>query len=204
MDGTVDDYQYLNKSSSRVDGIDDRSEFQLLKTALNVVGFSPAEQLDLFRVVAAILHIGNIEVTAAGADQAQILGTTHEKACHLLGISMVDFSRAVTRPQVLAGREWVTHARTKAQAQAELGALCKSIYEKMFGALVDRVNRALERPNSKATFIGVLDIAGFEIVSLTCYRRTCTRSDDDMNTVRNQWIRAAMHQLHERETATIL
>ncbi|KZS87343.1 hypothetical protein SISNIDRAFT_303444 [Sistotremastrum niveocremeum HHB9708] len=173
LDGGVDDYQYLNKSSSRVDGVDDRSEFQLLKTALNVVGFSTAEQLDLFRVIAAILHIGNIEITAASADQAQILGTTHEKACHLLGISMIDFSRAVTRPQVLAGREWVTHARTKAQAQAELGALCKSLYEKMFGALVDRVNRALERPNSKATFIGVLDIAGFEIFENNGFEQLC-------------------------------
>jgi hypothetical protein len=103
---------------------------------------------------------------AIGADSAQLTGTEHEKACHLLGINVGEFGRAVLKPQVLAGREWVTQSRTRAQALNELGALCKTLYERMFGGLVERVNRALERPGPKATFIGVLDIAGFEIVSL--------------------------------------
>ncbi len=79
--------------------------------------------------------------------------------------SIRDFTNAVLRPQVLAGREWVTQSRSRAQAVHELGALCKTLYERMFGWLVERVNRALERPGPKSTFIGVLDIAGFEIVS---------------------------------------
>lgn len=148
-----------------MDGVNDKSEFNLLTNALDVVGFSQAEQFDLFRVVAAILHIGNIGTMAIGADSAQITGAEHEKACHLLGINIGEFTQAVLKPQVLAGREWVTQSRTKAQAVNELAALCKTLYERMFGALVERVNRALERPGPKATFIGVLDIAGFEIVS---------------------------------------
>jgi len=86
-----------------------------------------------------------------------------EKACHLLGVPVQEFTKAVLRPKVLAGREWVTQARTKQQALDELMALCKTLYEKSFGALVDRINKALDRPSSKSTFIGVLDIAGFEI-----------------------------------------
>lgn len=158
----MEDYEYLKHSRATIDGVDDRDEWRLLKNALEIVGFTQNEQLELFKVVAAILHIGNIEI--AGSDQAQIRDPSQaEKACHLLGLSVQEFTKAVLRPRVLAGREWVTQARTKQQAADELSSLCKTLYEKSFSALVDRVNRALERPTSKSTFIGVLDIAGFEI-----------------------------------------
>ena len=173
LEGTVADYEYLNTSRASIDGVDDSHEWRLLKTALDVVGLSPTEQMDLFRIVAAVLHIGNIQITADRSDQAQIKAPAQaEKACHLLGISMQDFTKALLRPKVLAGREWVTQARTKQQALDELSALCKTLYEKSFGALVDRINRALERPTStKSTFIGVLDIAGFEI--FVCITHVC-------------------------------
>jgi myosin protein heavy chain len=94
-----------------------------------------------------------------------------ERVCHLLGIPVSDFTRAVLRPRVLAGREWVEQARTRHQALDELAALCKTLYEKSFGQLVDRINRALDRPSSKSTFIGVLDIAGFEIFETNAYEQ---------------------------------
>lgn len=94
-----------------------------------------------------------------------------ERACHLLGIPLSEFTKAVLRPRVLAGREWVTQARTRQQALDELASLCKTLYEKSFGALVDRVNRALDRPTNKSTFIGVLDIAGFEIFETNTYEQ---------------------------------
>jgi myosin heavy chain 9/10/11/14 len=168
LDGDVESYEYLNKSRREVDGVDDREEWRMLQNALDVVGFSTIEQFDLFRVIAAILHIGNIDITSDRTDQAQMrVPAQAEKVCHLLGIPVQEFTKAVLRPRVLAGREWVTQARTKQQALDELSALCKTLYEKSFGALVDRINRALDRPSSKSTFIGVLDIAGFEIFEVT-------------------------------------
>ena len=94
-----------------------------------------------------------------------------ERVCHLLGLPIAEFTRAVLRPRALAGREWVTQARTRQQAIEELSALCKTLYEKSFGALVERINRALDRPSSKATFIGVLDIARFEIFDVNGYEQ---------------------------------
>ncbi len=70
-----------------------------------------------------------------------------ERVCHLLGLPIAEFTRAVLRPRALAGREWVTQARTRQQAIEELSALCKTLYEKSFGALVERINRALDRPS---------------------------------------------------------
>lgn len=172
LDGGVEDYEYLNKSRREVDGIDDREEWAMLKNALDVVGFTPAEQLDLFRIVAAILHIGNITIASTRSDDATMPDPSQaERVCHLLGIPVAEFTRAVLRPRVLAGREWVTQARTQQQALEELSALCKTLYEKSFGMLVDRVNRALDRPSSKSTFIGVLDIAGFEIFDVNGYEQ---------------------------------
>jgi myosin heavy chain 9/10/11/14 len=136
------------------------------------VGFTDAEQFDLFRIVAAILHLGNIIITSTRADDAVMPDPSQaERACHLLGIPVQEFIKAVLRPRVLAGREWVTQARTRQQAVDELGSLCKTLYEKSFGLLVDRINRALDRPSSKSTFIGVLDIAGFEIFETNGYEQ---------------------------------
>ncbi|KAI0954365.1 hypothetical protein AcV7_007621 [Taiwanofungus camphoratus] len=172
LDGGIEDYEYLNKSRREVDGIDDKEEWASLKNALDVVGFAAAEQLDLFRIVAAILHIGNITISSTRSDDAVMPDPSQaERVCHLLGIPVAEFTRAVLRPRVLAGREWVTQARTQQQALDELSALCKTLYEKSFGMLVDRINRALDRPSSKSTFIGVLDIAGFEIFETNGYEQ---------------------------------
>lgn len=172
LDGSIEDYEYLNKSRREVDGVDDREEWRALKNALDVVGLTTLEQFDLFRIVAAILHIGNIAITSTRADDALMPDPAQaERVCHLLGIPVAEFQKAVLRPRVLAGREWVSQARTRQQALDELSALCKTLYEKLFGALVDRINRALDRPSSRSTFIGVLDIAGFEIFEVNAYEQ---------------------------------
>ncbi|KAI6129290.1 P-loop containing nucleoside triphosphate hydrolase protein [Pisolithus croceorrhizus] len=172
LDGGIEDYEFLNRSKREVDGVNDRDDWDTLIHAFEVVGFSQAEQFDLFRVVAAILHIGNIAIISTRADDAAMADPSQaERVCHLLGIPVSEFTKAVLRPKVLAGREWVMQARTGQQALDELAALCKTLYEKSFGALVDRINRALDRPTSKSTFIGVLDIAGFEIFDINTYEQ---------------------------------
>ncbi|KAF8634039.1 hypothetical protein AX17_004304 [Amanita inopinata Kibby_2008] len=172
LGGGAEDYEYLNKSRREVDGVDDREEWNALQSALDIVGFAPNEQFDLFRIVAAVLHIGNITITSTRADDAVMPDPSQaERVCHLLGVPVTEFTRAVLSPRVLAGREMVTQARTRQQALDELAALCKTLYEKSFGLLVDHINRALDRPSSKSTFIGVLDIAGFEIFETNAYEQ---------------------------------
>ncbi len=46
-------------------------------------------------------------------------------------------------------------------------ALCKSIYEKMFLWMVVRINEMLDTKQPRQFFIGVLDIAGFEIFDVS-------------------------------------
>lgn len=125
-------------------------------------------------MVALVLHIGNIVLTGASADQAFLppgLQPVAEKVCHLLGVPVTDFMKSVLSPKVRAGREWVTHARSKKQAEDELAALSKFMFEKVFGWMVERINTALDRPSTKSLSIGVLDIAGFEIFDVNSYEQ---------------------------------
>ncbi|KZO94356.1 putative nonmuscle myosin heavy chain b [Calocera viscosa TUFC12733] len=177
LEGGAGDYEYLNKSRSFVDGVDDKEEWRQLKTALDIVGFTNSEQLDLFRIISAILHIGNltmistrsVEQTAFTSESQPVL----EKICHLLGLPSQEFPKAVLRPRTKAGREWVTQQRTADQVKDELASLSKILYERCFGSLVERINKALDRPSSKSTFIGVLDIAGFEIFETNSFEQLC-------------------------------
>ncbi|PWN52978.1 hypothetical protein IE53DRAFT_373275 [Violaceomyces palustris] len=174
LTGRPDDYGFLKASRKDIEGVDDRSEWLLLREALNTVGFSPDEQMNLFRVVAAILQIGNIELADDRSEQARITNTPQvEKICHVLGLPEQEFTKSLLRPKVKAGREWVTQSRTRRQVLDEMSALSKTLYEKAFSYLVDRINKALDRPTSKSTFIGVLDIAGFEIFEVNSFEQLC-------------------------------
>lgn len=174
LTSSPDDYAYLKGTRKHVEGVDDSAEWKLLRDALNTVGFMPEEQLNLFRVAAAILQIGNIQLATDRSEQARITNMPQvEKICHVLGLPEQDFSKALLRPRVKAGREWVTSSRTMRQVSEEMAALSKTLYEKAFGWLVDRINKALDRPTSKSSFIGVLDIAGFEIFDVNSFEQLC-------------------------------
>jgi len=174
LDGTAESYNVINKNRLTIDGVDDLEEWRALKDALGVVGFTAEEQFELFRVIATILHIGNIDLVGSSTDQAFMPPESQpiaERVCHLLGVPVTDFMKSVLSPKVRAGREWVTHARSKKQAEDELAALSKFMYEKTFGWMVDRINKALDRPSTKSLSIGVLDIAGFEIFDENSYEQ---------------------------------
>ncbi|KAI9140247.1 myosin head, motor domain-containing protein [Paraphysoderma sedebokerense] len=164
LDGALSDYTYTKNSNKNIDGVDDAADFKALTDAMKIMGFTPEDQMDFFRVVAAVLHLGNITAVNDREDQAQLTNqTVAEKVCHVLGLPVGEFVKGLLKPRVKAGREWVTQARNVEQVLYSLEALARALYERMFGKLVDKINIALDRPTSRSTFIGVLDIAGFEI-----------------------------------------
>jgi myosin heavy subunit len=147
------------------------------------MGLLEKEKLDLFRIVASILHLGNISVTDY-RDRADIRDfAAVERVCHLLGISAEEFKKSLLSPRIKAGRDWVTQAKSPAQVVASLDALAKTLYERNFAYLVERVNKAIngQKTKDKLGFIAVLDIAGFEIFEvrkikcrLNCLYSSCT------------------------------
>lgn len=131
------------------------------------MGLEYKETMDLFRIIAAILHIGNLVVTPDyRGDRADIRDfAAIERVCHLLGIPAQDFKNSLLSPRIKAGRDWVNQAKSPSQVSASLDALAKTLYERNFARLVERVNYAIDGNKSldNMNFIGVLDIAGFEI-----------------------------------------
>lgn len=138
------------------------------------MGFSEDEQFSIFKLVASILHLGNLKVVSDRSDQAKLSNPEQaERLCHLFGIPVSEFTKALLCPKVKAGREWVTNARSSQQVIYSIEALAKSLYERMFGNLVEKINNAMDRNSTKMHFIGVLDIAGFEIFEVNSFEQLC-------------------------------
>lgn len=175
LDSDIGKYNYIRKSNRIIDGVDDEIEYNKLKKSMDIMGFDEKEQFDFFRIVAAILHIGNIKVLAE-RDRADIRDfAVIERVCHLLGVPAQEFRKCLLTPRIKAGRDWVNLARTQAQVVSSLEALAKALYERSFSSLVGRINKAIDRNLSgdKLGFIGVLDIAGFEIFEVNSFEQLC-------------------------------
>lgn len=174
LDSDLNYYAYLKNSNKVVDGVDDAAEYKSLLSSFRIMGFSVQEQNDFFRIMSAILNIGNIEIGSERSDQARILNVAQvERVCHLLGINAEHFIQSLIHPRVKAGREWVRQSRSAFQVRHSLDALAKSLYEQTFGAIVDRINNTLDRNSDNTSFIGVLDIAGFEIFENNSFEQLC-------------------------------
>ena len=177
----VEDFIYTRDGNDVIAGVSDVDEWNALLEAFHIMGFSEKQQRSVLCTVAAVLHLGNITVMKESmrADQATLTDDAHaqaEKVCRLLGIGIDSFIQGLLHPKVKAGREWVEKVQTPEQVRSCLDALSKGIYERAFGDLVSRINRQLDRTGMSlddSFFIGVLDIAGFEIFEENSFEQLC-------------------------------
>ena len=175
------DFEYTRHGNDIIGGVSDQNEWNSLIEAFHIMGFSPNEQSSILKTVSAVLHMGNITVAKQSfrGDQASLTEDALQQAqrvCHLLGIPFDAFVKGLLHPVVKAGRELVEKVQTPEQVRATIDALSKGIYERAFGDLVSRINRQLEGANMGADdshFIGVLDIAGFEIFETNSFEQLC-------------------------------
>ncbi|XP_073728037.1 uncharacterized protein myh14 isoform X5 [Misgurnus anguillicaudatus] len=174
--GGADEYRFLCGGSLPVPGQSDAENFTQTMDSMTIMGFSNEESISMLKVISAVLQFGNITFNKEkNTDQASMPDdTAAQKLCHLLGISVLEFSRAILTPRIKVGREYVQKAQTKQQADFAVEALAKATYERLFRWLVHRINRALDRRQRQgASFIGILDIAGFEIFQLNSFEQLC-------------------------------
>lgn len=177
----VEDFVYTQSGNDIIAGVSDEEEWASLIEAFHIMGFSDKEQSSVLRTVSAVLFLGNIKVVKESlrGDQANLTQDAHaqaEKFCRLLGIQLEPFINGLLHPKVKAGRELVEKVQTPEQVRAAIDALAKGIYERTFGDLVSRINRQLDRTGmglDDSHFIGVLDIAGFEIFEENSFEQLC-------------------------------
>lgn len=168
-------YKYLNLSSGSIANVDDASEFTQLQESFKVMGFSEADVENIFTGLAIILHLGNVDFTSWKSDQATFTEDSNIKLiAELLGISDAELSVNLLRPKVKAGREFVQTLKRPAEVKSIIDAFAKYLYEKIFQFIIKRINSSLKgEKHSTEHFIGVLDIAGFEIFDINSFEQLC-------------------------------
>lgn len=174
--GEYSDFHYLNQSGTgEIPGVDDAEEFQVTQKALSTVGLSVDLQWKIFRVLACLLHIGNIKVTGRGdamvsdADEALLTAT------RLLGINTMEFRKWIVRKQIITRSEKIVTNLNPTQAHVVKDSVAKYIYSNLFDWLVGIINDSLACPDvdKVKNFIGVLDIYGFEHFKKNSFEQFC-------------------------------
>uniref|UniRef100_A0A915K0E6 Myosin heavy chain n=1 Tax=Romanomermis culicivorax TaxID=13658 RepID=A0A915K0E6_ROMCU len=169
-------YRFLCNGYISLPGVDDMQEFHNTIRAMKIMNFDDEEVHSILRVISAVLHFGNMEfVQEKKSDQAILPDdTVAQKVCRLIGLPVTELSKALLRPRIKVGRDFVHKAQNKEQAEFSVEAISKACYERMFKWLVNRINKSLDRTKRHGVFfIGILDIAGFEIFDLNSFEQLC-------------------------------
>uniref|UniRef100_A0A1A9UX91 Myosin motor domain-containing protein n=1 Tax=Glossina austeni TaxID=7395 RepID=A0A1A9UX91_GLOAU len=169
-------YYYMNQGS--MDILTEKADFKGANSAFKTLGFATDEVSTIWRIVAAILHLGNIEFQTI-EDDLVITNRSHLKsAAKLLEVTEDDLSTALTERVIAAGGNVMQKYHNATQAEYGKDALAKAIYDRLFTWIISHINRAILFRGSKAqarfnTVIGVLDIYGFEIFDSNSFEQFC-------------------------------
>uniref|UniRef100_A0A8C2B0I6 Myosin heavy chain, fast skeletal muscle-like n=1 Tax=Cyprinus carpio TaxID=7962 RepID=A0A8C2B0I6_CYPCA len=169
------DFPMCSQGQITVASIDDKEELVATDTAIDILGFSAEEKMGIYKFTGAVLHHGNMKFKQKQREeQAEPDGTEEaDKISYLLGLNSADMLKALCYPRVKVGNEFVTKGQTVPQVYNSVSALSKSIYERMFLWMVIRINQMLDTKQQRNFFIGVLDIAGFEIFDFNSMEQLC-------------------------------
>ncbi|XP_062930309.1 myosin-4-like isoform X2 [Mobula hypostoma] len=169
------DYPFISQGEIAVKSIDDTEELVATDTAIDILGFTNDEKWGIYKLTGAVIHMGNMRFKQKQREeQAEPDGTEDaDKVAYLTGLNSADLLKALCYPRVKVGNEFVTKGQTVQQVYNSIGALAKSIFEKMFLWMVIRINQQLDTRQARQYFIGVLDIAGFEIFDFNSLEQLC-------------------------------
>nr|XP_060620526.1 myosin-4-like [Anolis sagrei ordinatus] len=169
------DFPFVSQGELTVASIDDSEELLATDSAIDILGFSAEEKVGIYKLTGAVMHYGNLKFKQKQREeQAEPDGTeVADKAGYLMGLNSADLLKGLCYPRVKVGNEYVTKGQNVQQVYNSVGALAKSVYEKMFLWMVTRINQQLDTKQPRQHFIGVLDIAGFEIFDYNSLEQLC-------------------------------
>ncbi|XP_012989558.3 myosin heavy chain, fast skeletal muscle-like isoform X1 [Esox lucius] len=169
------DFPMCSQGQITVASINDNEELDATDDAITILGFTNDEKMSIYKLTGAVLHHGNLKFKQKQREeQAEPDGTeVADKIAYLLGLNSSEMLKALCYPRVKVGNEYVTKGQTVPQVNNSVSALAKSIYERMFLWMVVRINEMLDTKNPRQFYIGVLDIAGFEIFDYNSMEQLC-------------------------------
>merc|ERR1719412_905750 len=171
------DYFFFSQGKVKVDSIDDAEELEFTDVAFDTLGFSPEEKADAFKLTASIAHLGEMTFKQKGREESCEMDDPEpgQKICKLYLIENWQlFYGNFIRPKIKVGTEWVYKGQNADNCLNSVAALARTMYNRLFLWLVDVCNRTLiDATMKKVNFIGVLDIAGFEIFEFNTFEQIC-------------------------------
>ncbi|KAL5768174.1 hypothetical protein ACOSP7_014744 [Xanthoceras sorbifolium] len=177
--GNPKKFHYLNQSSCyELVGVSDAHDYLATRRAMDIVGINAKDQDAIFRVVASILHIGNIEFTKGKEVDSSVPKDDNAKfhlktASELLMCDLVALEDALCKRVMITPEEVIKRSLDPQSALVSRDGLAKTLYSRLFDWLVDKINSSIgQDPNSKS-LIGVLDIYGFESFKTNSFEQFC-------------------------------
>uniref|UniRef100_A0A803SP71 Myosin VA n=1 Tax=Anolis carolinensis TaxID=28377 RepID=A0A803SP71_ANOCA len=171
--GNADYFYYTKQGGSPViDGVDDAKEMANTRRACTLLGIVDSCQMGIFQILAAILHLGNVAFQSRDSDSCP----KHEPLkifCDLMGVEYDQMAHWLCHKKLATATETYIKPISKLQAINGRDALAKHIYANLFNWIVDHVNKALYSPTKQHSFIGVLDIYGFETFEINSFEQFC-------------------------------
>ncbi|XP_036049120.1 unconventional myosin-VI isoform X11 [Onychomys torridus] len=201
--------EYVKAGSLKDPLLDDHGDFIRMCTAMKKIGLDDEEKLDLFRVVAGVLHLGNIDFeeagsTSGGCNLKNKSAPSLEYCAELLGLDQDDLRVSLTTRVMLttAGGTKGTVIKVPLkveQANNARDALAKTVYSHLFDHVVNRVNQCFPFETS-SYFIGVLDIAGFEYFEHNSFEQFCINyCNEKLQQFFNERILKEEQELYQKE-----
>ncbi|NXH00019.1 MYO6 protein, partial [Loxia leucoptera] len=201
--------EYLKEGSLKDPLLDDHGDFNRMCTAMKKIGLDDEEKLDLFRVVAGVLHLGNIDFEEAGSTSGGCTPRARsqaalERCAALLGLDEDDLRGSLTSRVMLTtaggAKGTVIKVPLKVeQANNARDALAKTVYSHLFDHVVKRVNQCFPFETS-SFFIGVLDIAGFEYFEHNSFEQFCINyCNEKLQQFFNERILKEEQELYQKE-----
>eukprot|EP01122_Echinamoeba_exundans_P012210 TRINITY_DN5050_c0_g1_i1.p1 TRINITY_DN5050_c0_g1~~TRINITY_DN5050_c0_g1_i1.p1 ORF type:complete len:1669 (+),score=459.37 TRINITY_DN5050_c0_g1_i1:93-5099(+) len=173
-----EEFNYTNQSGCiDIPGVDDAEEFTAVVGSFSKLGFSQEEQTSVLSIIAAILHLGNIQFVADG-DKAVVAPQSMDglgKVSELLGVSQDALKQALTHRSIVVAGTTTNIPLNVVKATDSRDSLAKHLYGGLFEWLVGRINKSLNEGRAKGDvkIIGVLDIFGFEVFVNNSFEQLC-------------------------------
>ncbi|KAJ4867694.1 Myosin-13 [Raphanus sativus] len=169
-------YRYLNQSRCiKLEGMDDSEEYAKTREAMGIVGISSEEQEAIFRVLAAILHLGNIEFTNGEETDSSVPKDKKSLkiAAELFMCDEQALEDSLCRRVMVTPEETISRCLDPESAAFSRDALAKFVYAKLFDWIVNKINNSIGQDPDSKHMIGVLDIYGFESFKTNSFEQFC-------------------------------
>ncbi|XP_054113306.1 unconventional myosin-VIIb isoform X2 [Callithrix jacchus] len=181
--GTPSEYHYLTMGNcTSCEGLNDTKDYAHIRSAMKILQFSDSENWDLSKLLAAILHLGNVGFTASvfeNLDSSDLMETpAFPTVMKLLEVQHQELQDCLIKHTILIRGEFVTRPLNIAQAADRRDAFVKGIYGHLFLWIVKKINAAIftppaQDPKNVRRAVGLLDIFGFENFKNNSFEQLC-------------------------------